>query len=93
MLLSTRERSIMDRPERTHNGRLFYREHDLIPIPRDIPDLGISEGERGLVKGLDFHNGRVLALVRVDYSTGQTRGWVEMDVMPEQKVLSYSLAA
>jgi hypothetical protein len=83
----------MDRPERTHNGRFFYREHDLIPIPQDIPDLGISEGQRGLVKGLDFHNGRVLALVKVNYSTGQTRGWVEMDVMPEQKVLSHSPAA
>jgi hypothetical protein len=83
----------MERPELTQNGRLFYREHDLIPIPRDIPNLGVSEGERGLVKGLDFHNGRVQTLVRVDYSTGQTRGWVEMDVMPEQRVLSYSPAA
>jgi hypothetical protein len=64
----------MDTPERTHNGRLFYREHDLIPIPRDIPELGISEGQRGLVKGLEFDYGRVLALVKVNYSTGQTRG-------------------
>jgi hypothetical protein len=30
--------------------------------------------------------------VKVNYSTGQTRGWVEMDVMPERKVLSYSAA-
>jgi hypothetical protein len=82
----------MDTPERTHNGRLFYREHDLIPIPRDIPELGISEGQRGLVKGLEFDYGRVLALVKVNDSPGQTRGWVEMDVMPERKVLSYSAA-
>jgi hypothetical protein len=82
----------MDTPERTHNGRLFYREHDLIPIPRDIPEPGISEGQRGLVKGLEFDYGRVLALVKVNYSTGQTRGWVEMDVMSERRVLSYSAA-
>jgi hypothetical protein len=31
--------------------------------------------------------------VKVNYSTGQARGWVEMDVMPEQRILSYSLAA
>ncbi len=80
----------MNRPDRTHNGRLFYREHDLISIPQDIPELGISEGQSGIVKDLDFDHGRVQALVRVNYSTGQTRGWVEMDVMPEQKVLAFS---
>jgi hypothetical protein len=89
---SPRERSIMVRPERMHNGRLFYREHDLIPIPRDIPELGISEGQRDLVKGLEFDYGRVLALVKVNYSTVRTRGWVEMDVLPERRVLSYSAA-
>jgi len=30
--------------ERTYSGRPFYREHDLIPIPEDIPVLGVEKG-------------------------------------------------
>jgi hypothetical protein len=78
--------------ERTYGGRPFYREHDLIPIPEDIPALGVEKGGRGLIRDLALRNDKVVALVKVDYSTGQTRGWVEMNVVPEQKVLSYSLA-
>jgi hypothetical protein len=85
-------RSAVMEAERTYSGRPFYREHDLIPIPEDIPALGVEKGGRGLIRDLALRNDRVVALVKIDYSTGQTRGWVEMNVVPEQRILSYSLA-
>ena len=69
-----------------------YIEHDRISIPRDIPELGVSRGDAGLVKGLTLRNEIVTASVRVDYSTGQTRGWVEMTIKPDERVVSFSPA-
>jgi hypothetical protein len=69
-----------------------YVEHDRIEIPRDIPRLGVSCGDAGLVKDLTLDNETVTASVRVDYSTGQTRGWVRMTVKPEARVVSYTPA-
>ena len=75
---------------RTHD-KLPYREHDLIGIPGDIPDLGIEAGKKGVVRKLNFHNDCVTASVMVTYSTNQTRGWVDVDVLPGEKVVSYSV--
>jgi hypothetical protein len=69
-----------------------YIEHDRILIPQDIPELGVSRGDAGLVKDLTLDNEIVTASVRVDYSTGQPRGWVEMTVKPEERMVSYSPA-
>lgn len=71
----------------------MYQEHDLLQIPQAVPELGIAEGDRGLVKDLSLRNETVMASVRIDYSTGQTRGWVEMMVRPEERIVSYSLGA
>jgi hypothetical protein len=38
-------------------------------------------------------NESVAAFVEVSYSTGQPKGWVLVEVMPEEKVLSYTLEA
>lgn len=69
-----------------------YIQHDRIPLPQDIPEIGISRGDAGLVKGLTLHKEVVTASVRVDYSTGTPRGWVEMTVKPEERVVSFSPA-
>ena len=45
--------------ERTHSGRPFYREHDLIPIPEDILALGVEKGGRGRIRDLALRNDRV----------------------------------
>ena len=80
----------MQTPVRTYN-RLPYTEHDLIGIPGDIPDLGIEEGKRGIVRKLNFHNDCVTASVMVTYSTNRMRGWVDVDVLPGEKIISYSV--
>ena len=80
----------MKAPVKTYN-RLPYREHDLIGIPADIPDLNIEAGKRGIVRKLNFHNDCVTASVMVTYSTNQTRGWVDVDVLPDEKVISYTV--
>lgn len=68
----------------------MYQEHDLIPIPDDIPELGIARGDTGVVKDLDLRNDTVVATVMTYYSTGHKRGLVEMNVRPETKVVSYT---
>lgn len=73
-------------------GRLPYREVDVLTIPEDVPDHGIKAGDGGEIHTLDLRgNGNeVVALVRVPYSTGQTRCWLEVNVRPEKRILSYS---
>lgn len=80
----------METPRQCYSGRSLYVERDLIPIPEDLPDIGVTEGDEGLITALNLQNNNVIALVQVSYSTGQPRGWVEMNVMPEQRVLSYA---
>lgn len=82
----------MKAPIRTHD-KLPYREHDLIRIPGAIPELGIEEGKSGIVRKLNFHNENVTASVMVTYSTNQTRGWVDVDVLPGEKVVSYTVVS
>ena len=74
-------------------GRLPYREVDVMTIPEDMPEHGIKAGDGGEIHALDLRgNGNeVVALVRVPYSTGQTRCWLEVNVRPEKRILSYSI--
>lgn len=72
-------------------GQPFYKEHDRIQICEGVPELGIEKGKEGVVRDLTLHNDRVLASVKVSYSTGQPRGSVLVEVKPEPKVLSYSV--
>ena len=73
--------------------RPVYYEYDRIAIPSAIPELGVKQGEQGIVEDLKYHNNTVFACVRVYRSTRETEGMVEMEVRPEEKVLSYSPVA
>lgn len=73
----------------TRSERLRHQEYDRISIPEDVPALGIAKGEEGIIRGLHLHNETVFAFVMVSYSTGQTRGWVIVELKPRRKVRSY----
>ena len=70
----------------TRSGRLLCQEHDRIPIPEDVPALGIRKGDEGVVRTLDLYNDTVFAFLMITYSTGQTRGWVIMEIKPNYEV-------
>ncbi len=81
----------MQAPTRERSERLVYQVHDLIPIPEDVPALEVKKGDEGIVRELVLYNDSVVtAFVEVSYSTGQTRGWIVMEIMPTEKVLSYT---
>ena len=48
-------------------------------------------GDEGIIRELILLNESVTAFVEVSYSTGQTRGWILVEVTPEVRVLSYTL--
>lgn len=81
----------MEAPIRERGGRLVYQVHDLIPVPEDVPALEVERGDEGIIRELILHNDRVTAFVEVSYSTSQTRGWIAMEIIPEEKVRSYTL--
>ena len=81
----------MQAPTRERSGQLVYQVHDLISIPEDVPTLEVERGDEGIIRELILLNDSVTAFVEVSYSTGQTRGWILVEVMPEEKVLSYTL--
>ena len=81
----------MQAPTRERGRPLVYQERDLISIPEDVPELEIEKGDEGIIRELVLLNESVAAFVEVSYSTGQTRGWILAEVMPEAKVLSYTL--
>ena len=74
----------------TRSGHLRHQEYDRISIPEDVPALGIERGDEGVIRALSFHNETVFAFVMVTYSTGQTRGWVIMELKPQLEVRSYT---
>lgn len=80
----------METSTQEHRGRPVYLVNDRIPVPDSVPDLGVEKGDEGIIRRLTFRDS-VTALVEVPYSTGQTRGWISMQTMPEKKVLSYTL--
>ena len=70
----------------------LHREYDRIAIPQDVPELGIREGDEGVIQRLTYLRNTVFAFVMVSYSTGQPRGWVVVEVKPERKVRSFTTA-
>lgn len=73
--------------------RLVHQEHDRIVIPEDISELGVREGDEGVIRRLTYLRNTVFAFVMVTYSTGQLRGWVVVEIKPERKVRSYTTAS
>ena len=63
-----------------------------MPIPEDVPKLGIRRGDEGVIRRLTYLRNTVFAFVMVTYSTGQLRGWVVVEIKPERKVRSYTTA-
>ena len=72
---------------------LLHQEHDRLAIPQNVPELGIREGDEGVIQRLTYLRNSVFAFVKVSYSTGQPRGWVVVEVKPERKVRSFTTAA
>ena len=72
--------------------RLLHQEHDRVSIPEDVPELGIREGDEGVIRRLTYLRNTVFAFVTVTYSTGQPRGWVVLEIKPGLKVRSYAAA-
>ena len=72
--------------------RLLHQEHDRVSIPEDVPELGIREGDEGVISRLTYLRNTVFAFATVTYSTGQPRGWVVVEIKPERKVRSYTTA-
>ncbi len=64
-----------------------------MPIPEDVPELGIREGDEGVIRRLTYLRNTLFAFVMVTYSTGQLRGWVVVEIKPERKVRSYTTAS
>jgi len=76
---------------RGYDGKPRYKEYDRISVPEDVPSLGIKTGDTGVVRGLDQpRDGVVVASVEVSNSARQTKGWLGMQVRPEEKVLSFA---
>jgi hypothetical protein len=89
--LAIQRRSTVQAPT-TRSGRLLCQEHDRIAIPEDVPELGIRKGDEGIIRKLDLYNDTVFAFVMITYSTGQTRGWIIMEIKPDHKVRSFMTA-
>ncbi len=83
----------MQAPTTARGTRVLYQEHDRMPIPEDVPELGIREGNEGVVRRLTYLRNTVFAFVMVTYSTGQPRGWVVVEIKPERKVRSFTIAS
>ena len=82
----------MQAPTSARGTRVLYQELDRIPIPEDVPALGIRREDEGVVRRLTYLRNTVFAFVMVTYSTGQLRGWVVVEIKPERKVRSYTKA-
>jgi hypothetical protein len=89
--VSYSRRIILQAPTRERGRPLVYQVRDLISIPEDVPALEIERGDEGIIRELVLVNESVTAFVEVSYSTGRTRGWILVEIMPEEKVLSYTL--
>jgi hypothetical protein len=83
----------MQAPTSARGTRVLYQEHDRVPIPEDVPELGIRRGDEGVVRRLTYLRNTVFAFVMITYSTGQLRGWVVVEIKPERKVRSYTTAS
>ena len=73
-------------------GRLAYSRLDVMDLPGSLPEQGIPAGSTGEIHKLDLvRNGNeVVARVRVPYSTGQTRCWLDVKLRPDGGIISYA---
>ena len=75
--------------------RTTYQELDLVPIPEDIPELGIEAGQYGTVDtvyAIEGEAGRGL-YVEVSRDDGTTVGFVQLEAKPgsdDWRVMAYS---
>lgn len=76
-----------------NRSKALYAEYDRIPIPEDVPELGVEKGNEGVIRELKHHPNSVTASVMVTYSTNQPKGWVDVQVAPQEKVSSYTVEA
>ena len=83
----------MQAPTTAKGARVLYQEHDRMPIPENVPELGIRRGDEGVIRRLTYLRNTVFAFVMVTYSTGRVRGWIVVEIKPERKVRSYTTAA
>jgi hypothetical protein len=81
----------LEAPTLERSMRPVYQVHDLISIPGDVPALEVERGDEGIIRELLLRNDDVTALVEITYSTGQRRGWIFVEIMPEEKVVCYTL--
>ena len=71
-----------------------YRELDLIPIPENIPELGVEAGEPGVIDFV-YDDGRGM-YVEVSREDGTTVGFVQLEADTEAedarswRVVAYS---
>ncbi len=77
---------------RTHT----YRDLDVVPIPEDVPGLGVEAGDLGTVTLVyEDSEGRTLLHVAADRDDGTTAGFVDLEVVGEDgasslRVVGYS---
>jgi hypothetical protein len=63
-----------------------YRALDLVPIPEDIPELGVKAGELGVV---DFvYDGGLGLHVEIGREDGTTAGFVQLEADSEAESAS-----
>lgn len=67
-----------------------YRALDLVPIPEDIPELGVEAGNLGTVDFV-YDDGRGLH-VEIGREDGTTAGFVQLEIAGEYswRVVAYS---
>ena len=76
----------------TAKSARLHREYDRIPIPEDVPELGVRAGEEVVIQKLTYPHDTVFAFVAMTFSTGQPKGWVVVEVKPGRKVRSFGAA-
>ncbi len=79
----------MEATTQRRETRPAYQEYDVIPIPTDIPELGVKKGDEGVIDNLSLSHDTVVASVRVYHSTRQLKGMVDMRIKPGEEVVSF----
>ena len=77
----------------TAKSARLHQEYDRIPVPEDVPELGVRAGDEGVIRRLTYLRDTVFAFVMITYSTGQPKGWVVVEVKPGRKVRPYTTAS
>ncbi len=67
-----------------------YKELDVVPIPEDVPDLGVEAGAPATVSTV-YAGGRMI-LVEVGHEDGSSAGFVDLEVDTDGtlRVVGYS---